>query len=433
MKQKISKSLWIVAIIVAVFSIGITSYASNEVYDEQIYDDLVTTASALSDNLSYEEISKMNLAGKALRITVIEYDGEVIFDSDVDISQLDNHMSRPEVQEAIENGVGRAVRTSDTLMKNTYYAAIRCEDYILRVSKMAHSIFAVYITVLPFIVIMLILMFVLILAISRILTRSIIAPINQLGDNFNTSNVEVYEELSPFVNKIREQHERILMNANMRQEFTANVSHELKTPLTAITGYAELIKSGISNIDDSRKFAGEIHTNATRLLSLITDIIRLSELDSEGTTITYEEVNLYEIAKTVANSLKLLANKLNVEIKVVGKDSYVYGNREMMHELVYNLCDNAIKYNRENGSVTIYIEEESGRTVLKVCDTGIGISLENQERVFERFYRVDKSRSKKIGGTGLGLAIVKHIVLQHNAEISIESILNRGTEFTVRF
>ena len=253
----------------------------------------------------------------------------------------------------------------------------------------------------------------------------------------------------PFVNTIRKQHDDILKNATMRQEFTANVSHELKTPLTSISGYSELIESGMATDQDVTRFAGEIHKNSKRLLTLINDIIRLSELDSTSEDENYEDIDLYDIAETCVDMLKINAENNDVTINLSGSHQVVHANRQMMEELVYNLCDNAIRYNKAGGRVDVKVDREKiddnkkdqtgqeisyDAVVLQVRDTGIGISEEHQGRIFERFYRVDKSRSKLTGGTGLGLAIVKHIVAKHpSAHIELDSTLGEGTDIRVVF
>lgn len=224
-----------------------------------------------------------------------------------------------------------------------------------------------------------------------------------------------------------------MKSAKMRQEFTANVSHELKTPLTSISGYAELIETGIAGEKEIRHFAHEIHRSAQRLLTLINDIIKLSELDADRMDIAVADVDLYAAAEACVESVSLNAKKQGIHICCVGQPTMIRGDKNMLDELIYNLCDNAIRYNRPNGTVTVTVGERVGRVMLSVKDTGIGIPEESQERVFERFYCVDKSRSKNTGGTGLGLAIVKHIVAQHHAEIELESKVGVGTEITVWF
>ena len=219
----------------------------------------------------------------------------------------------------------------------------------------------------------------------------------------------------------------------MRQEFTANVSHELKTPLTAISGYAELIENGMVKGDDSVRFAGEIRKNSTRLLSLINDIINLSELD-DGVKLNLERMDLYEAAKNCVKNLEIAAAKNNVKLMLLGTSAYINADRAMMDEVLYNLCDNAIRYNRPGGKVQLITScTRDGHCTLTVKDNGIGIPKDAQSSVFERFYRVDKSRSKATGGTGLGLAIVKHIARIHNARIRLESEINVGTTITVVF
>lgn len=220
----------------------------------------------------------------------------------------------------------------------------------------------------------------------------------------------------------------------MKQEFTANVSHELKTPLTSISGYAEMIESGIARDEDVKSFAAKIHKEAQRLVALIGDIIKLSRLEEEASEQDrISTIDMAEILSDCNDSLAMNANKHGVEIEVNAKPCKIRGDREMIYELVYNLCDNAIRYNKEGGSVMLGVEPVGDRVVLTVEDTGIGIPSEHIDRVFERFYRVDKSRSKQTGGTGLGLAIVKHIAEQHNAKIEIQSEHQKGTKITVSF
>ncbi|MCD8067993.1 MAG: ATP-binding protein, partial [Lachnospiraceae bacterium] len=269
---------------------------------------------------------------------------------------------------------------------------------------------------------------------ASVLTKSILQPMQTLADNLDKpQTVPAYEELQPFLETIQKQHMDLLESAQMRQEFTANVSHELKTPLTVISGYAELIGSGMAQDEDARHFAREIHENAGRLLTLINDILELSKLDSTSPGMELEYVDLYPAAQACVDMLRMNAQKHKVALQLEGESAVVPGNREMLEELIYNLCDNAIRYNKENGSVLVRVKNRVDTVVLSVQDTGIGIPKEHQSRVFERFYRVDKSRSRDTGGTGLGLAIVKHIVSLHGAALELESEEGEGSLITVTF
>ena len=253
---------------------------------------------------------------------------------------------------------------------------------------------------------------------------------NRLDDD---THIVAYREMRPFIDMIQKQHADIVKSSQMRQEFTANVSHELKTPLTSISGYSELIETGMATEADVHHFATEIHKNSNRLLTLINDIIRLSELDVSEDTPAMEKVDLAVIARTATDMLAINAEKNNVTLSYSGSHEYIYANKMMMEELVYNLTDNAIRYNNKNGSVDVSVNSDGDKVTLRVKDTGIGIPAEHQERIFERFYRVDKSRSKSTGGTGLGLAIVKHIVARNNAHLDMVSEPGRGTDISVTF
>ena len=264
---------------------------------------------------------------------------------------------------------------------------------------------------------MVVILFVICTFLGRLLTDSLLRPIEQMAENMDYVNeIAVYQEMEPFIDTIRRQHEDILKNASMRQDFTANVSHELKTPLAAISGYSELIENGMVSEKDIARFGGEIHKSADRLLTLINDTIRLSELDATTQDVVLETVDLYQAAENCMDTLEMSAKKHDVTLKLEGESCKIRTEKGMADEVIYNLCDNAIRYNNKGGSVTISVMPVDNQIVLSVKDTGIGISKEHQERIFERFYRVDKSRSKSTGGTGLGLAIVKHIVARNGAQ-----------------
>ncbi len=437
MKKKINVQFMIIASLAIVLTLVLVIGTFYELFKKQIFDDLEVYTHILENTATLENAEENNYycSAENLRITMITQDGAVLYDSSANVETMDNHLERPEVQEAIENGEGGAIRKSQTFQKSTFYYAIVMKDgNILRVAKDADNIISIFANVAPIIVQIVVVLFILCLLLSHFLTKSIVQPIEQMAkDMDHMKSVETYEELQPFITTINRQHEDIVRNANMRQDFTANVSHELKTPLTSISGYAELIENGMASEADVERFAKEIHKSAKRLLTLINDIIKLSELDAIENSIYFEQVNLYDLAETCVNMLQVNAEQHDVNLFFSGVPCTITANKDMIEELLYNLCDNAIRYNVPNGTVWVEVKEENGKPMLKVKDTGIGIPKEHQERIFERFYRVDKSRSKSTGGTGLGLAIVKHIVAKHGATIQLESEAGKGTEIKILF
>ncbi|MBQ6695410.1 MAG: two-component sensor histidine kinase [Lachnospiraceae bacterium] len=437
MKKKINiriVSLALVAILATMFFVIITF---NEIYGQQMMADLRLYSKFLQSCESMDEVARVaaHMEADELRITILNEHGQVLLDSHSDVTGMDNHANRPEIVEAMKKGEGEAVRRSDTLDKSTYYYAVkRADGSIWRVSRDANSIFRFIAMVFPSLLVIIGALFVMSLVVAHFLTKNLMKPIEQLAENLEECEaVEYYEELEPFIKMIQEQHADILKNAKMRQEFTANVTHELKTPLTSISGYAELIETGMASEKDVTRFAQGIRTNSNRLLSLINDILRLSELDSTEVELEKTQVNLYQLAETCVEMLEHSAQKHKVTLGLEGENAWVSGNAMMLDELLYNLCDNAIRYNKENGKVMIKVSCEPEGVVLLVKDTGIGIPKEHQERIFERFYRVDKSHSKSTGGTGLGLAIVKHIVAKHDAELELMSESGEGTTMRVTF
>lgn len=408
-----------------------------ELFKSEVVDELKTYADVIKETQSYDQILQGEYDPDVddLRITMIKKDGKVFYDSFADIKKMENHANRQEVRQALKHGNGKAIRTSDTLDKNTFYYAVRLDDgNVLRVAKESRSIWSVFIKVTPAILILIFVILAISKMLSDVLTKSLLLPIEQMSENLDhLEDITTYKELMPFINTIQEQHKNILMNAKMRQEFTANVSHELKTPLTAISGYSELIQNGMTNEEETIRFAGEIHKSAKRLLTLINDTIRLSQLDTSEQKVIYEAIDLYKIAEDCVNMLKFSAENHGITISIHGTNAYLEGNKEMLEEVVYNLCDNAIRYNNEGGKVDVTVKPVKGKIYLCVEDNGIGISKEHQERIFERFYRVDKSRSKSTGGTGLGLAIVKHIIQQHGAHMELTSEKGKGTKIEIEF
>ena len=439
MKKKINLNL----IVTAIFTAIITMICMNVIYfylfDKQVKKDLRNTAQTLQETGVFNKSAKIpDISVENMSITWIDTDGTVLYDNENDETILENHLNRPEVKEAISNGEGDSDRQSATMDAKTYYHAILLDDgTILRVSTSARSIMNIFVSSIPSILIVMIVIAGVCVILANKLTKNLMAPIEKVSNDLeNAATIQSeteYKELVPFLNTIRLQHESVLAAVKSRQDFTANVSHELKTPLTAISGYAELIENNMVDEKQRIGFAGEIRKNADRLVSLINDIIRLSELDHSDDTKGFEQVDLCKIAKECVDNLGVSAAKQNIQLNFDGTECKMHGNSHMLVELIENLCQNAIRYNNPGGTVNVTVHKLGGKTVLTVEDNGIGIPKDQQERVFERFYRVDKSRSKETGGTGLGLAIVKHIVELHDAKITLDSEVGHGTTIKVEF
>ncbi len=378
-----------------------------------------------------EYLSKL---GDENRITWIDKAGSIIYDNATPVPTT-NQKDCSEVKSAIEDGEAQSIRKSETSGVQTMYYARRCEDgTILRLSRPLSAVrYALY-AVSP-VLWVLVLVIMISVVLSFRVAKQIVRPINELDIDHPESNT--YPELSPLISKIREQklliQEEVSQREALRREFSANVSHELKTPLTSISGFAELMSKGVVPPEKVQEFSSDIYKESQRLMMLIEDIIKLSKLDEEGIGPERENVDLYELSAEVLDSLKPTASKTNIKLEMKGTHEEVSGVYQLLSEMVYNLCDNAIKYNRPGGKVEVDVHSTDDKVILSVSDTGIGIPKAHQKRVFERFYRVDKSHSKEIGGTGLGLSIVKHGAQFHNAEVSLESELGEGTKITLEF
>lgn len=440
MKKKIN----IRFIMIAALAIVVTALSAMLVYynilKEQVFGDLKAYAHVIEllniDDLAAGiEKDPYNPIDDDLRITLIGTDGEVLYESLLNKDEMDNHYERPEIIEAREKGEGEAVRYSATSGTHTFYYAERLQNgNVLRIGRDSVSVNRIMVNTLVIVLVIALCILFVCMGISHYLTKKLVEPIEKLATNIMlVDENNVYEEIRPFVNTIKEQHINIINNAQLRQEFTANVSHELKTPLTAISGYAELIGNGMTGKEDTIRFSNEIHSNANRLLSLINDIIKLSELDEADHQMEMERIDLYKLAENCVQMMQVTAEKQGIRLTLQGESAMAMANKGLMDEVFYNLCSNAIRYNKPGGSVTVTVGTKDERPFLSVADTGIGIPKECQERVFERFYRVDKSRSKSTGGTGLGLAIVKHIVAQHNAALHLDSELDEGTTIEIVF
>ena len=548
MTSKIMKSILSVAIAVLMASLtiitGILYPYFGSVQESQLKDELSLAASA-TQQLGKGYLEKLN--ADRYRLTWVNADGTVIYDSHVDAATMENHADREEIREALASGTGSSTRQSSTLTEQTIYEATRLNDgSVLRVSVSRATVLVLVLGMLRPIAIVLVIAIVLSAWLAHRMAKTIVAPLNNLNLD-NPMENEAYEELSPLLHRIYAQHleiksqlrtlqhkqnefeqitgnmkealvlldstgrilsinpaARTLFGAGItcigedfltidrkqnmrlalqtareqgsadfrarengreyqfdlsridsdgnhhgmvilafditeqvnaeknRQEFTANVSHELKTPLQSIIGSAELMENGIVKAEDAPRFVGRIRKEASRLVTLIDDIIRLSQLD-DGTDMPHEEVSLKVLSEEVCETLADAAKLKGVSLEIIGEDGVVNGVRRLLYEVVYNLCDNAIKYNKPGGRVKVTVAQKSSKVLLSVQDTGIGISPEHQEKVFERFYRVDKSHSRQSGGTGLGLSIVKHAVAYHKAEIQLESTPGKGTTITIQF
>ena len=532
MTKKIFRSIVLIAGAVLLASLVIIMGCLYEyfggVQEQQLQDELGLAAIMVEDG---GETGLQRVDTRRYRLTWIDADGTVLYDTDADAESLENHGGRAEVQQAMENGTGESVRYSTTFLEKTMYCAKRLSDgTVLRISRSHATVGVLLLGMLQPILVVLIAALVLSAIFARRLSRRIVEPLNNLDLDHPLEN-DAYEELSPLLGRISrqsgqinaqvrelkrktdefaqitgslreglvlldergyvlsinpaaqrlfgvdagcvgqdflvvdrsreldsaiaaamseghselraeragriwqfdisridtagEQHGAALLafditeheNAEQsRREFTANVSHELKTPLQGIIGSAELLESGMVKQEDVPRFVGHIRAEAQRLVTLIGDIIRLSQLD-EGDEMPRESVDLLSVAKEAAQDLQGAAEARSVTISVEGKSVQINGVRRLLYETIYNLCDNAVKYNREGGSVRVQVDEADGKASIRVADTGIGIAPEHQSRIFERFYRVDKSHSKASGGTGLGVSIVKHAVASHHGVV----------------
>lgn len=482
------------------------------------------------------------------RITWIAENGDIIYDNQMDESQMENHKDRDEVVSALKEGDGESYRFSNTLGKMSYYYATLLEDNsVLRISGTRYTVVSLLMGMVTPILLVIVIASVVSMIISIKISENITRPVNEI-DLRNLDKVDTYEELSPFIRKISHQNRKIQSQVNelrqkqqefdtitenmsegllmfdektdvifynttamkllgaedivgkqsvyvlnrseafinsvnmaikgehsesninlndriyqiianpvynenrlaggiiiivditekeerehLRREFSANVSHELKTPLTSISGFAEIMKSGMVNEEDMKKFAGNIYNEAKRLITLVGDIIKLSKFDESSEKAVFEDVSFTKIVYDNVTRLSQVAESKNVEIIGDCEDINIKGISSVIDEMVYNLIENAVKYNKDEGKVYVSLKNIEGKIKFSVEDTGIGIPYGEQQRVFERFYRVDKSHSKEIGGTGLGLSIVKHGAAMHNANIELTSEPGKGTKIVVVF
>ena len=376
----------------------------------------------------------------AARITLLDGEGNVLFDSLENPAMLENHSNRPEFIEAEKNGYAETMRYSETLSKQNFYCAVKLSDgNILRVGSTTDSVFSTMLSSFSILGVLLILILLLSFFLVRKQTKDLIEPINTLDLEHPLKEVQ-YEEMRPLLERVDEQNHQIAKQMEelkaaeaVRREFSANVSHELKTPLMSISGYTELMMNGMVPENKIQEFSGRIYHEASRLSTLVTDIIQLSRLDEKDSDMPFESVDLYELAEDIILHLNSVASKKNIQLQLDGHSVSVEGVRQVLYEMLYNIADNAVRYTEKNGTVKIYAGQRGNHPYYRVEDNGIGIPKEEQKRIFERFYRVDKSHSRETGGTGLGLSIVKHGALMHNAEIILDSAPGQGTKMELVF
>ena len=548
MTKRIFRSICFVAIAVFLASLilimGVLYSYFSGVQQRQLQMQLELAAQGVTNE---ETAYFSDLTVRDYRITWIDTDGTVLYDSDALSSDMENHLEREEIKEALATGYGESKRYSATLMDRSLYAAQRLEDgTVLRLSIAQSSILTLVLGMAQPISIVIVLAVVLSVVLAVRLSKSIVKPLNEIDLNHPLSN-EGYDELAPLLRRIDGQQKQlrgqktrleqkqaeldtiigsmsegmVLLNERgkivsinpaamrllgtswncvgtdmltvsrnldlhdilsralqgqsevqtvsleagkyqisaspimseekvvgaalcffdvtekekaeqMRREFTSNVSHELKTPLHSISGYAELLQNDMVKQEDIVPFAGKIYREAQRMTSLVEDILSLSHLDEGAEDMEWTEVDLYELAAKAIAGLEAEAKAAEVKMSLHGEYCSLHGIPQLLHSIIYNLCDNAIKYNKVGGEVKVSVEKQDAGALLTVSDTGIGIPPQEQERIFERFYRVDKSRSKEVGGTGLGLSIVKHAVLIHHGTIKVDSEIGKGTTITVR-
>ncbi len=375
------------------------------------------------------------------RMTLIAADGTVLYDSHADAFTMDNHAERPEVAEAVSTGQGESGRYSETLGEETRYCSVLLSDgTVLRLAVTQSTVWGIMgMVALPCLIVLVVATGISFL-IGWVVSRRVVARMERIDLNHPVDG-DAPEELMPLLRRLDAQHRRLDAQASERRMFTANVSHELKTPLTVISGYAEIIDQGIAQPGDVRKFAGLIHDEALHMASMVEEIIALTHLDEMGegrSGLPMSAVSLEEVASNAVRRLEPFAKRAQVSLTFTAKRTdeepvMVFGSARVLEEMVRNLAENAVRYNHEGGSAEVEVVGEHNQILLRVSDTGRGIPHELRERVFERFFRVDESRSKETGGSGLGLAIVKHAAQVHGARISVRDNQPCGTVITVAF
>ena len=432
MRGKIFRSIWLALSSVLTLSfILITALLYSHFTNEQL-DQLRSETRLVAQSLALDGTHYFDTLGAAdFRITWITADGTIIYDNEADTSVMENHLEREEIRDALREGYGESSRYSSTLFERQLYTAQRLPDgTVLRLSITQATIWNLLLHFLLPMAGILVAALLTSLFLAFSLSRRIVEPLNTLDLDHPLKNADhtAYTEILPLLRRLDDQHRQL---ASDREELEKT---SLKTPLHVISGYAELLESGMVATEEARRlFAGKIRAESQRMSKLVGDIIDLSRLDSGGIGMPRELTDLYRIALNAAEALQIEAESADVTVTVEGSPTILYGVPLVLYSIVYNLCSNAINYSNKGGQVLVTVRDLPGKAQLTVSDKGIGIPAEDLDRIFERFYRVDKSHSKEVGGTGLGLSIVKHAAEIHDAEIRVTSKLGKGSVFTVLF
>lgn len=444
MSKRIFLNMFIISSVVIALTTILTVVIVYKSFSNQNIAALKGELTATSSGVELNGVAFLKSLSVKHRITLVDSSGKVLFDNRNDINSLGNHNDREEIREARENGTGYSERYSDTLSRKTINVTkLLNNGDVLRLSKDMSTVWSTLMnTIFPMICVMVFAILIAAYMAGRV-SKAVTTPINQIDLN-EPDREKIYDEIEPLIDKIIKQNNQIdkqieQLNMehekqdNLRRDFTANVSHELKTPLTSISGFAEIIQNGMVKEEDITRFAGKIHSEAQRLIILVGDIIKLSQLDGKDIAVKMEPIDLYETSQAVMGHLEAAAEKRNIKMFLSGKHLVITGAEQIIEEMIFNLIDNAIKYNKTGGKIYVNILKNDDGINLSVEDTGIGIKDEDIGRIFERFYRADKSHSKEIGGTGLGLSIVKHGANFHNAKVFVKSKYKEGTKITILF
>lgn len=450
MRNKIIRSFLIIFSLSFVIGFGI-------LYGVLYYVSLNQQTSNLNDELSiivqtnFEESQQIGeeLFDKDTRLTMISSDGEVLYDN-FDDSIIENHLQREEIKEASKNGTGSSVRYSETMEQNYLYVAEydAQEQTYVRLAMPFSGVSQSALMLLPSFFIAFVIAFFFVWLMSKRMADSILKPLQEISavirkadfgkekiefQNYSYSELqEITDTLQTMNNQIAKNLENLEREKQIRQEFFTNASHELKTPLTSIRGYSELLRQhAIADPDQIDHCLDCVLKESDHMTKLINDILTISKLEAKDYVVQKSHIKLKDLLENVLNSLSVQAKAMNLDIDASCENVTVYANLDHIQGILYNLISNAIKYNKPNGKIIIIIKERLDNILIKVMDTGIGISKEDQEKVFQRFYRVDKQRSKIVAGTGIGLAIVKHIVQFYNGSISLKSKENEGTSIEI--